>query len=163
MKRALLFAALLTPLLAAACDGGTDTRTGANPDASVVTVTDALCRPTPNGRQMTGCYLTLTATGDDRLVSVSSPVASRIEIHESKIESGMMMMTELPGGLPLPAGQAVELKPGGNHIMLLGVATPLTAGATAPLTLTFANAAPVEVVARVAQPPVAGEASAPAS
>lgn len=156
MKRILLLTALLAPGLLAGCDRAEKT-TGLNPGASVVTVADALCRPTPNGRQMTGCYLTLTASGDDRLVSIASPLAGRIEIHESKIEGGMMMMTELREGLPLPAGQTVRLESGGNHIMLLGVSDPLTAGETVPLTLTFASAAPVEVVARVAQPPVGEE------
>ena len=64
----------------------------------------------------------------------------------------MMMMHQLRDGLPLPAGQAVELKPGGNHIMLLAVAEPLKAGDTVALTLTFASATPVEVTAEVGQP-----------
>lgn len=121
-------------------------------DAAAVQVSGALCRPTPVGRQTTGCYLTLTASADDRLMSVTSPVAGRAQVHESRMESNMMMMHEVKGGLPLPAGQAVELKPGGNHIMLLGVAEPLKAGETVALTLTFASAAPVEVTATVGQP-----------
>jgi copper(I)-binding protein len=120
--------------------------------AAAIQVADALCRPTPTGRHTTGCYLTLTAPADDRLLTVSSPVAGRAQVHESKMESNMMMMHEVEGGLPLPAGQAVELKPGGNHIMLLGVAEPLEAGDTVALTLTFASAAPVEVTAAVGQP-----------
>jgi copper(I)-binding protein len=126
--------------------------TGNDPTVTVA-VADVMCRPTPNGRQMTGCYVTLTASADDRLVSVSSPRAGRVEIHESKMENGMMMMTELRQGMPLPAGQTVELQPGGNHIMLLGVAEPMVAGQTVPLTLTFEKAAPVEVQAPVATPP----------
>ncbi|HWW12956.1 MAG TPA: copper chaperone PCu(A)C [Brevundimonas sp.] len=121
-------------------------------EQSAVAVTDAVCRPTPTGRKMTGCYLTLTAGADDRLLSIATPVAGRVEIHESKIESNMMMMRELKEGLPLPAGQAVELKPGGNHIMLLAVETPIVAGQTVPLTLTFASAPPVVVQAAVGQP-----------
>ena len=65
----------------------------------------------------------------------------------------MMMMRELEAGLPLPAGQAVSLAPGGDHIMLMGVTEPLKTGDTVPLTLTFANAPPVEVTATVGQPP----------
>lgn len=121
---------------------------------SAVAVTGAICRPTPVGRQTTGCYLTVTASADDRLLSVASPVAGRVQIHESKIESNMMMMHELKEGLPLPAGQAVELKPGGNHIMLLSVENPIAMGQTVPLTLTFASAPPVVVQAAVGQPPV---------
>lgn len=133
----------------AACTPGGE----AKPDAAAtVQVSDAVCRPTPVGRQATGCYLTLTALADDRLVSLSSPVAGRIEIHESRMESNMMIMRELKGGMALPAGEVVELKPGGNHIMLLAVAEPLRAGDTVALTLTFASAPPVEVTARVGQP-----------
>ena len=120
--------------------------------AAAVQISGALCRPTPVGRQTTGCYLTLTAEADDRLMSVSSPIAGRAQIHESRMESNMMMMHQLRDGLPLPAGQAVELKPGGNHIMLLAVAEPLKAGDTVALTLTFASAPPIEVTAPVGQP-----------
>ncbi|HYC67566.1 copper chaperone PCu(A)C [Brevundimonas sp.] len=120
--------------------------------ASTVQASGALCRPTPPGRQTTGCYLTLTSAADDRLMGITSPVAGRVQVHESRIESNMMMMHEVEGGLPLLAGQAVELKPGGDHIMLLGVAEPLKAGDAVPLTLTFASAAPIEVSATVGQP-----------
>lgn len=118
-----------------------------------VVVADALCRPTPNGRQVTGCYLTLTAPTDDTLVSVSSPVAALAQVHETRMESNMMMMRELEAGLPLPAGQPVVLAPNGNHIMLMGVKEPLKAGDTVEISLTFATARPVEVVATVGQPP----------
>ena len=149
MARTSLPVILLAFAGVAACTPGGQ----AKPDAaSTVQVADALCRPTPVGRKTTGCYLTLTAGADDRLVSVSSPVAGRAQIHESRVESNMMMMYELKDGLPLPAGQAVGLKPGGNHIMLLAVAEPLRAGDTVALTLTFAAAPPVEVTARVGQP-----------
>ncbi len=134
-----------------ACDPST--RQAAAPSSTVV-VSDVLCRPTPNGRQMTGCYMTLTASADDRLVSVSSPRAGRVEIHESQLENGMMMMRELRDGMPLPAGQTVALQPGGNHIMLLAVEQPMVAGQTVPLTLTFEKAGEREVSAPVATPPV---------
>lgn len=150
MARAPLSIALLAIAAGlAACTSGEKAPSGA---AGAVQVSEALCRPTPVGRQTTGCYLTLTAGADDRLLGAASAVAGRVQIHESRIESNMMMMRELKGGLPLPAGQAVELKPGGNHIMLLAVAEPLRIGDTVPLTLTFAEAPPVEVVARVGQP-----------
>ena len=149
MSRA--FPLVLAALALAACNPG-QSADGSERAAPQVQVSDALCRPTPVGRQATGCYLTLTAPEDDRLVSVASPVAGRIEIHESRMESNMMMMRELKEGMPLPAGQTVELKPGGNHIMLLSVTEPLKAGDSVPLTLTFASAAPVEIRATVGQP-----------
>ncbi len=158
MSRALPLA--LAALALTACNPG-QSANGGETAARQVEVADALCRPTPVGRQATGCYLTLTAPADDRLVSVSSPVAGRIEIHESRMESNMMMMRELKEGMPLPAGQKVELKPGGNHIMLLAVTEPLKAGDSVPLTLTFASAAPVEITATVGQPALtdAGQAA----
>jgi len=148
MSRALTI--VLASLALTACSQGEAARQG--DAAGTVQVSGALCRPTPVGRQTTGCYLTLTAAADDRLVSVSSSVAGRAQVHESRMESNMMMMHELKEGLPLPAGQTVELKPGGNHIMLLAVTEPLKAGDAVPLTLTFASAAPVEVTAAVGQP-----------
>lgn len=151
MIRTLIPLAAVAALLAACSNEPRPVPAG---EQAAVAVTGALCRPTPVGRQMTGCYLTLTSTTADRLVSVSTPAAGRVEIHESKVESNMMMMRELKEGLPLPAGQAVELKPGGNHIMLLAVVNPLTEGQTIPLTLNFASAPPIVVQATIGQPPV---------
>lgn len=146
-----------TPILAfalltlAACSPG---RAGSGEPATVQ-VAGAICRPTPVGRQMTGCYLTLTSATADRLLSVSSADANLVQIHESRLESGMMMMRELREGLPLPAGETVALEPGGNHLMLLGVKAPLVAGDTVALTLTFETSPPLELTAAVGQPAVA--------
>ena len=145
MKRLLIPAVLLT---LTACNPA------AAPEApAVVTTTDALCRPTPNGRPMTGCYLTLTASRDDRLIVVSSPVAGEGQIHEMKVTDGMMSMAELEDGLVLPAGEAVALQPGGNHIMLLALKQPLAEGEQVSLTLTFEHAPPMGIRAIVGQPP----------
>ncbi len=160
MHRAPFLALALLTLTACTPGGG-----AGSGEAATVQVTGAICRPTPVGRQMTGCYLTLTAATADRLVSASSTDANLVQIHESRIESGMMMMSELREGLPLPAGETVALVPGGNHLMLLGVEEPLVAGDTVALTLTFETSPAVEVTATVGQPPVAGsdEAAAPAA
>lgn len=151
MIRPIALAAILSALALAAC--GQPSASGQGTTAGPVVVAEALCRPTPNGRQVTGCYLTLRAPADDTLVSVASPVAALAQVHETRMESNMMMMRELEAGLPLPAGQPVTLAPSANHIMLMGVKQPLKAGDTVPLTLTFATSAPVEVVAAVGQPP----------
>ncbi|WP_428150070.1 copper chaperone PCu(A)C [Brevundimonas sp.] len=144
--------AVLSTLTLAAC-GQPDSSDNAGSVGRVV-ATDAVCRPTPNGRQVTGCYLSLISTADDTLVSISSPVAALAQVHEMRMESNMMMMRKLETGLPLPEDQIVTLAPGGNHIMLMGVTEPLKTGDTVPLTLTFATAAPVEVTATVGQPAV---------
>jgi copper(I)-binding protein len=141
----------------AACSSAEDKAPAGEAAAPAIVVTDVLCRPTPNGRQVTGCYMTLTAAADDTLVSVESPAAALGQIHETRMESNMMMMRELEAGLALPADEAVQLKPGGNHVMLMGVREPLRAGQTVPLTLTFATAAPVEIVASVGQPPASDD------
>ena len=149
MKRLLIAPFLVMPalVLLSACGKARE------PDAlAAVAPADALCRPTPNGRDATGCYVTLTASRDDRLVSVSSPMAAQAEIHEMKLENGIMSMRELTTGLALPAGEAVALKPGGNHIMLLGLKSPLKTGETVSVTLNFEKAGPIGVRARVGQP-----------
>ena len=154
MKRLMIPATLLT---LAACSQAPVPETPA-----VVTTTDAVCRPTPNGRPMTGCYLTLTASRDDRLVAVSSPVAGEGQIHEMKVANGMMSMAELEDGLALPAGEAVALRPGGNHIMLIGLKQPLVAGEQVSLTLTFEHAPAMGIRARVGQPAAtAGQGAVP--
>ena len=160
MTRAPILAAALLTLTACSPSGS-----GASGDQATVQVAGAICRPTPVGRQMTGCYLTLTSATADRLVSVSSPDAGRVQIHESRIESGMMMMGELRDGLPLPAGETVALAPGGNLLMVMGVKEPLVAGDTVALTLTFATSPAAEVTATVGQPaaPDGAPAAAPAA
>ena len=119
-------------------------------------VSEVLCRPTPKGRDVTACYVTLTASQNDRLVSVSTPVAAEGQIHEMKVEGGMMRMAELPEGLPLPAGEAVSLRPGAEHIMLIGLTQPMAEGDQIPLTLTFEKAATLGARAAVRTPPMAG-------
>ena len=134
MKR-LAFAAALTliaaPVLAA---------------SSTVQVTQAWSRPAPQGGNGAG-YAVISNTGPaaDTLIAVATPVAGRAEIHESMIMGGQAMMHPRPGGLPVPAGATVALKPGGWHIMLMGLKQPLKAGDHYPATLTFKKAGKVTV------------------
>lgn len=123
---------------------------------AAVTATDAWCRPSPNGAKAGGCYVTLTAATDDRLTGGSTPRAGSLQVHEMKTENGMMKMAELTAGLPLPAGEAVALAPGGNHLMLIGLTAPLVAGETVPLTFQFASAPTITVRAQVRQPTMEG-------
>ena len=123
---------------------------------AAVTATDAWCRPSPNGAKAGGCYVTLTAATDDRLMGGSTPRAGSLQVHEMKTENGMMKMAELTAGQPLPADQAVALAPGGNHLMLIGLTAPLVAGETVPLTFQFASAPTITVQAQVRQPAMEG-------
>lgn len=73
----------------------------------------------------------------------------KLQIHEMKVENGVMQMREITGGLPVPANGSVVLKPGSYHVMLIGLKKPLTAGETFPLTLTFAKAGNISVTVPV--------------
>ena len=154
MTKHTLILSALAALALAACGRPAEkpAETAALP--GTVTVADAWCRPTPNGAKVGGCYVTLTAGSDDRLLSVSTALAESAQIHEMKTEDGVMSMGELKDGLPLPAGQKVELKPGSTHIMLMGLRDPLVDGGVASFTLTFEKAPPIGVHAAVKQPPV---------
>lgn len=156
MKTHLSLAAVALAL--AACNPPEEAKTApeAPTTTAAVTAADAWCRPSPNGAKAGGCYVTLTATTDDRLTGGSSPRAGELQVHEMKTENGVMKMAQLTEGLPLPAGQAVGLAPGGNHLMLIGLTAPLVAGETVPLTFEFASAPSVTVQAAVRQPAMAG-------
>jgi copper(I)-binding protein len=108
--------------------------------ASDVKIEGAWVRGTVEGQKGTGGFMKLTAPANMKLVGVASPAAGVGEVHEMKMEGSVMKMAEVKGGLELPAGKAVELKPGGYHIMLLDLKQALKADSQVPVTLTFANA-----------------------
>ena len=117
-----------------------------------VEIRDAWCRPTPNGAQTAACYLTLEATGPNRVTGVATPLAAEAMFHDMTTEGGVMRMSEMPEGLPLEAGKAMVLAPGGRHVMLAGLTGPLVEGVSAPLTLTFSATPAMTVQAAVRQP-----------
>jgi copper(I)-binding protein len=108
--------------------------------AQNVTVTDAWARATVQGQKATGAFMKITAKDNAKLVGASSPVAGVVEVHEMKMDKDIMKMAALPNGLDLPAGKAVELKPGGYHVMLMDLKAPLAKDTTIPLTLTVQDA-----------------------
>jgi periplasmic copper chaperone A len=108
--------------------------------AADVKIEGAWIRVAVEGQKGTGGFMKLTAPANMKLVAVASPVSGVGEVHEMKMQGDVMKMAELKGGLELPAGKAVELKPGGFHLMLLDLKQPLKIDSTVPLTLTFANA-----------------------
>jgi len=120
--------------------------------AAQVAVTEPWVRGTVAGQKATGAFMQLKSPADAALVEAASPVAKIVEIHEMKMEGGMMKMRAVEK-LPLPAGKAVELKPGGYHVMLMDLVQPLNEGDTVPLKLTFEDKAgkkqTVEVKAQV--------------
>ena len=112
--------------------------------AQPVDIQGAWARATVPGQQATGAFMTLTASEGAKLVSVESAVAGVAEVHEMKMEGGIMRMRAVQGGLDLPAGKAVELKPGGYHVMLMDLKAPVAKDTTVPLTLVFKDAKGVE-------------------
>jgi periplasmic copper chaperone A len=106
----------------------------AAPAVAQTTVKDAWVRGTVPAQKATGAFMQITSAQGGKLVSAASPIAGTVEIHEMKMEGGVMKMGPVPG-LALPAGQAVELKPGGYHVMLMDLKQPVKAGETVPLTL----------------------------
>lgn len=100
------------------------------------TVRDAWVRGTVAQQNATGLFATLGSAAGGRLVGASSPLAGSVEIHEMAMDGNVMRMRAIPS-LELPAGKAVELKPGGHHLMLLGLKQTLKAGDTVPVTLTI--------------------------
>jgi copper(I)-binding protein len=105
-----------------------------------VTVTGPWVRGTVAGQKTTGAFMQMKAASDVTLVGVASPVANIVEVHEMKMDAGMMKMSAV-NRLALPAGKAVDLKPGGYHVMLMDLKAPLKEGDTVPMTLTFEDKA----------------------
>ena len=108
--------------------------------AQNVDVKDAWVRTSVQGQKATGAFMKITAKEGGTLVGVATPVAGVAEVHEMKMDGDVMRMRALPQGLPLPAGKAVALTPGGYHVMLMDLKATLPKDSTIPLTLTFKNA-----------------------
>jgi copper(I)-binding protein len=99
------------------------------------------------GAKVGGGYMKITNNGnaDDRLVSVICDRAASAEVHLMSVDAGVMTMRPVSGGLTIPAGKTVDLKPGGYHIMFMSVAQPFKSGEMIKATLTFEKAGAVEV------------------
>ena len=103
------------------------------------TVKDPWVRGTVAGQKATGMFGQVTSTTGGKLVSASSPVAGVVEIHEMAMEGNVMKMRAV-SGLELPAGKAVDLKPGGYHVMLMDLKQELKPGDAVPVTLVIEGA-----------------------
>jgi len=104
-------------------------------------------RATPKGASVGGGYLTITNTGTmpDRLVGGATDISSRFEIHEMSMAGGVMKMRMMPMGVEIKPGQSIEFKPGGYHLMFLGLKQPLEQGGHVKATLQFEKAGKVDV------------------
>jgi len=115
-----------------------------------VKVEQPWARPTVEGQMAGGAFLKIQNVGGaDRLLSASSSAAGMVQLHTMSMEGDVMKMREVEA-IDLPAGTTVELKPGGLHLMLMGLKSPLKEGSKVPLTLKFEKAGEVKVEVPVA-------------
>ena len=115
-------------------------------NAQSIQIKDAFARATNPGQSVGGGYLTIenpTASAD-KLMSVTYAKATSVQIHEMKMEGDKMIMRDI-GTLAIPAKSKVELKPGGYHLMLMGLKEQLNDGDVIPVTLQFEKAGKVDV------------------
>ncbi|MSQ69879.1 MAG: copper chaperone PCu(A)C [Betaproteobacteria bacterium] len=101
-----------------------------------VVVTKPWVRGTVPGQKATGAFMEISSAEPVELVSIASPAAGLVEIHEMILEGTVMKMRAI-AKLDVPAGRKVELKPGGYHVMMMELAKPLKKGDTVPLKLIF--------------------------
>ena len=115
--------------------------------AGDLVITQPWSRATPGGAKTGAGYLTIENKGSapDRLVAVSGDVAGRIEVHEMAVNNGVMTMRPLEKGLVIEPGKTVALSPGGYHLMLMELKSPLKQGDKLPVTLEFEKAGKVAV------------------
>jgi copper(I)-binding protein len=144
VRRSTLFAATL---LAGLAGRATAQEASPPPGAGPIVIGTPWSRATPGNAPVAAGYLTISNSGKeaDRLVGGSSDISARLEVHEMSMANGVMTMRHLPGGLALPSGSRVELKPGGFHLMFQGLKHGLKEGEHFKATLQFEKAGPVSV------------------
>lgn len=118
-----------------------------------ISIDDPWARPLPAVSKNGAVYMTLRndGGGTDSLVSALTPVAERVEIHTHVHQDGMMMMRQVQM-IELPGGGSATLEPGGLHLMLFGINSPMTEGREFPMVLRFDRAGEVEVTVKVGKP-----------
>ncbi|MDS9470009.1 copper chaperone PCu(A)C [Paracoccus sp. MBLB3053] len=144
------FAAFLAALICAAPVTALADHTHGAAEAQVLgdlAISDGFTRAMLPNAPVAGGFLSIANNGtqDDRLISASSDRAGEVQIHEMAMQGHVMKMRELPDGLAIPAGQTVELKPGGYHLMFLQVKTPFAEDESVPVTLVFEKAGSTEI------------------
>jgi copper(I)-binding protein len=115
--------------------------------AGDLVITQAWSRATPGGAKVAGGYLTIENKGSapDRLIGGSADVADKVQVHEMATNNGVMTMRPLDKGLAIEPGKTVKLAPGGYHLMLLDLKSPLKQGDKVPVTLEFEKAGKVKL------------------
>jgi periplasmic copper chaperone A len=115
--------------------------------AGDLVITQAWTRATPGGAKIGGGFLTIENKGSapDKLVGVSADAAGKVEVHEMATEGGVMKMRPVEGGVAIEPGKTVKLAPGGLHLMMMDLKSPLKQGDKLPVTLQFEKAGKVAV------------------
>jgi periplasmic copper chaperone A len=123
-----------------------------------LSISHVWARPAGQSQGSSAAYFVIKNAGaaPEKLVSASSSVAGSTMLHEMTMDGGVMKMRMLMGGADIPAGGALEFKPGGSHVMLMGLKQALVEGQSIPLTLTFAKAGAIKVEAKVEKPAAGG-------
>ncbi len=127
-------------------------------EMNAIAISEGWARPSLGKGTVTAAYMTMKNSGgsDDVLKAAKSTQAKRVEIHETKMsDDGVMKMRPVEGGLPIPAGGSVQLKPGGLHLMVMGLHDKVAEGDTLTLTLEFEKSGPMEVSFPVGKAPSA--------
>jgi copper(I)-binding protein len=127
-----------------------------------LSIEDPWARATPGMAANGAAYMVITNAGQaaDELVDAASPVAAKVELHTHVMDGDVMRMRPVRA-IEVNVGEPAVLKPGGLHIMLIGLKAPLKQGETFPLTLTFAKAGTTTVEVVVQAPGAGGPAAAP--
>ena len=115
--------------------------------AGALKISAPWARATPKGASVGGGYMTITNSGSapDRLVGGATDISSRFEIHAMSMDDGVMKMRAMPKGVEIRPGQTVEFKPGGYHVMFVGLKQTLERGGHVKATLQFEKAGKVDV------------------
>jgi len=115
--------------------------------AGDLVISQAWSRATPGGAKIGGGYLTIENKGStpDRLIGGSADIAGKIEVHEMAMNNGVMKMRPLDKGLAIEPGKTVKLAPGGYHLMMFDLKSPLKQGDKVPVTLEFEKAGKIQV------------------
>jgi periplasmic copper chaperone A len=115
--------------------------------AGDLVITQAWSRATPGGAKIGGGFLTIEnkGTAPDKLISASADAAGKIEVHEMAMNNGVMKMRPVEGGLTIEPGKIVKLAPGGYHLMMMDLKSPLKQGDKLPVTLEFEKVGKVQV------------------
>ena len=113
-----------------------------------ITIDQAWSRATPKNAKVGAGYLKITNNGAeaDRLIGAASEAANKVEIHQMSMKDGVMKMAPVDGGLEIKPGETVHLKPGGFHLMFMGLKAPFEEGRMVMATVTLQKAGTAKVM-----------------